>query len=95
MLSQEIGQQQQQLQFSIQSKVDNPESTMMLFNRQFALGEQEKQAVEWGWIFEAGKTMYNIVNAYTKASQYDGLPADSAHKLQRVGGQILGMVKAA
>ena len=94
MLSQEIGQQRQQLQFSIQSKVDNPESTMMLFNRQFALGEQEKQAVEWGWIFEAGETMYNVVNAYTKASQYDGLPADSAHKLQRVGGQILGMVKA-
>ena len=95
MLSQEIGQQQQQLQFSLESKVDNPESTMMLFNRQFALGEQEKQAVEWGWIFEAGETMYNIVNAYTKASQYDGLPAGSAHKLQRVGGQILGMVKAA
>ena len=94
MLSQEIGQQRQQLQFSIQSKVDNPESTMILFNRQFALGEQEKQAVEWGWIFEAGETMYNVVNAYTKASQYDGLPADSAHKLQRVGGQILGMVKA-
>ncbi len=95
MLSQEIGQQQQQFQFSLESKVDNPESTMMLFNRQFALGEQEKQAVEWGWIFEAGETMYNIVNAYTKASQYDGLPAESSHKLQRVGGQILGMVKAA
>ena len=95
MLSQEIGQQQQLLRFSLESKVDNPESTMILFNRQFALGEQEKQAVEWGWIFEAGETMYNVVNAYTKASQYDGLPADSAHKLQRVGGQILGMVKAA
>jgi len=96
MLSQEIGQQQQQqFQFSLESKVDNPESTMMSFNRQFALGEQEKQAVEWGWIFEAGETMFNIVNAYTKASQYDGLPADSSHKLQRVGGQILGMVEAA
>ena len=95
MLSQEISQQKQQFQFSLESKVDNPEITMMLFNRQFALGEQEKQAVEWGWIFEAGESMYNIVNAYTKASQYDGLPAESSHKLQRVGGQILGMVKAA
>jgi len=60
----------------------------------YLLGEQEMQTVEWGWIFEAGGTMYNVVNAYTKASQYDGLPADSAHKLQRVGGQILGMLKA-
>jgi len=94
MLSQEIGQQQQLLRFSLESKVDNPESTMILFNRQFALGEQEKQAVEWGWIFEAGESMFNIVNAYTKASQYDGLPAESSHKLQRVGGQVLGMVKA-
>ena len=93
-LSREIGQRQQQLQFSLESRVDNPETTMMAFNRQFALGEQEKQAVEWGWIFEAGGSMYNIVNAYTKASQYEGLPAESAHKLQRVGGQILGMVKA-
>jgi len=94
-LAGELERQQQQLKFSLASRVENPESTITFFNRQFGLGEHERQAVEWGWIFEAGETMYNIVNAYTKASQYEGLPADSAHKLQRVGGQILGMVKAA
>lgn len=37
--------------------------------------------------------MFNIVQAYTKAAQYPSLPAESAFKLQKLGGRILSMVK--
>ncbi|MCK5681339.1 DUF932 domain-containing protein [bacterium] len=92
-LSGELVKQKQQLQFSLESRVDNPESTMLEFNRQFQLNQVERDAVEWGWIFEAGDTMFSVVNAYTKAAQYDGLAADSVHRLQRVGGSVLSMVR--
>ena len=67
--------------------------TLLEFNRQFNLNQVERDAVEWGWIFEAGDTMFSVVNAYTKAAQYDGLVADSVHRLQRVGGSVLSMVR--
>ena len=33
-----------------------------------------------------------VVNAYTRAAQFKGLPAESSYKLQRVGGNVLGML---
>jgi hypothetical protein len=63
------------------------------FNRQFQLGEKEREAVEWGWNQEAGNTMFHVVNAYTRAAQFEGLPAEASYRLQKVGGAILGMVK--
>ncbi len=92
-LSGELVRQKRQLKFSLESRVDNPESTMLEFNRQFQLNQLERDAVEWGWIFEAGNTMFSIVNAYTKAAQYEGLPADSVHRLQLAGGSVLAMVR--
>ena len=68
---------------------------MLEFNRQFQLNQMERDAVEWGWIFEAGDTMFSVVNAYTKAAQYEDLAADSVHRLQRVGGSVLAMVSSA
>lgn len=52
----------------------------------------EKEAVEWGWPFEQGETMFHIINTYTKAAQYPGLSAESTYKLQKVGGMIMGML---
>jgi len=60
---------------------------------QFQLGEKEREAVEWGWNQEAGNTMFHVVNAYTRAAQFEGLPAEASYRLQKVGGAILGMVK--
>ncbi len=37
--------------------------------------------------------MFKVINTYTKAVQFNGLPADSSYKLKKVGGTILGMVK--
>jgi hypothetical protein len=38
--------------------------------------------------------MFRVVNAYTRAAQFEGLPAETSYRLQRVGGMVLGMVKA-
>jgi hypothetical protein len=92
-VSYELGAQRSQFKLSMESSVDNPDSTMASFNRQFGLGTDEKKAVDWGWMKESGDTMFHIVNAYTRAAQREGLPAESSYRLQRVGGNILGMLK--
>jgi hypothetical protein len=83
----------QQFKLSMESRVDNPAATIKSFNRQFLLSELEVKAVEWGWEYEAGMTMFNIVNSYTRAAEYKLLPAESSYKLQRVGGNILSLLK--
>jgi len=45
------------------------------------------------WEQEMGKTMFHLVNAYTRAAQFEGLSAESSYRLQKVGGMVLGMVK--
>jgi len=92
-VSYELDSQRNQLRLSTESKVDDPVSTMNRFNHQFQLGKEEKDAVEWAWGLEAGGTMFHVVNAYTRASQFDGLSAESSYRLQKVGGNILGMLK--
>jgi hypothetical protein len=49
--------------------------------------------VAWGWLWEPGKKMFNIINAYTRAAMFTGLPASSSYRLQQVGGQILALVE--
>jgi hypothetical protein len=85
--------QRDQFRLSMESRVEDPLSTMNAFNRQFQLTEKEKEAVDWGWLWEPGGTMFHIVNAYTRAAMFNGLAAASAYRLQSVGGQILSMVK--
>ena len=92
-VGQELGRQKDLFRLSLESKVTDPESTINNFNRQFQLGKEETEAVGWALPLEYGQTMFNVVNVYTKAAQYQGLPAESSHKLQKVGGAILGMVR--
>jgi hypothetical protein len=87
-----LGKQKERLKISLESPVSDPHATIERFNRQFALGEQEKEAVAWSWPKEAGETMFNVVNTYTRAAAMDGLPAESSFRLQRVGGEVLGML---
>jgi hypothetical protein len=87
-----FGQQREQFQISLESKVDNPEATIDSFNRQFELRKEEKEAVEWALTQEYGFTMFSVVNTYTKAAQYELLSAESRFRLQKVGGTVLGMV---
>ena len=89
----ELDKQRNQLRLSLESRVENPGSTIEKFNQQFQLNEDERKAVEWAQPIEYGSTMFAIINTYTKAAQYSGLPAASSFKLEKVGGAILGMVK--
>jgi hypothetical protein len=58
--------QRERFQISMDSRVDDPSSTMQAFNKQFLLGEAEQEAVAWGWLWEPGHTMFHIINAYTR-----------------------------
>jgi hypothetical protein len=92
-ISLELGRQKEQVKLSLESKVDNPESTISRFNSQFLLNKAEKEAVEWALPLEYGYTMFHVVNVYTKAAQYRELPAENSFRLEKVGGTILGLVK--
>jgi len=91
-VSYELGSQKGRFQISMESPVDDPLATMNSFNRQFGLNNDEKEALAWAWPYEIGGTMFNVVNAYTRAAQMEGLTAESSHRLQKAGGNILGML---
>jgi len=92
-VSLELAKKREQLRISTENMVDNPAATMENFNRQFQLNKIEKEAVQWGWQREGGYAMFHLVNAYTRAAQFEGLSAESSYRLQRTGGMILEMVK--
>ncbi len=91
-VSNELGNQRDQFQISMESRVDDPELTLKSFNQRFNLGKKEEEAVDWAWPQEAGNTMFNVVNTYTRASQHPELSAESGYRLQRVGGSVLAML---
>jgi hypothetical protein len=35
--------------------------------------------------------MFHVVNAYTRAAQFEGLPAEASYRRQKVEGVILGL----
>jgi hypothetical protein len=92
-VSLELGKKMDQFRISLQTKVDNPLATIETFNREFQINKKDQEAVEWGWSKEGGDTMFNIVNSYTRAAQFEGLSAESSYRLQKVGGMILEMVQ--
>ena len=91
-VSYELGDKKDQFIISMDSVVDNPESSMVNFNKRFQLNKIEQEAVNWGWCHDVGQTMFHVIQAYTKGSQYQYLNAESSFKLQRTGGNILAML---
>jgi len=91
-VSYELSNQRDRFRLSLESPVDDPLATLDRFNKQFQLKEPEREAVAWAWPYEIGNTMFHVVNTYTKASQMEGLSAESSYRLQRVGGEVLGML---
>ena len=77
----------------MQTPVENLLMTIESFNKQFQSGEKEREAVKWGWEQEMGNTTFNVVNAYTRGAEYEGLSAEARYRLQKIGGMVLGMVK--
>lgn len=85
---------QERLALSTETRVDDPLATIGSFNRQFQLTKKEAEAVERGWSFEQGYTMFNVINSYTRAAQDRQLTGEQAHKLETAAGQILALVKS-
>ena len=77
----------------MQTPVENPLLTIESFNKQFQIGEKEREAVKWGWEQELGNTMFHVVSAYTQGAQFEGLSVEASYRLQKVGGMVLGIVK--
>ena len=60
-VSAELGTKKDQFRISMDSNVDNPEGTMLSFNRQFQLNKKEQEAIEWGWAHDVGDTMFHVI----------------------------------
>ena len=89
----ESEQNQSRFRLSMESSVNDPLSSISAFNRQFQVGKSGAEAVEWGYSYEPGYTMFHVINAYTRGAQFNGLSAEESFHLERVGGLILAMVR--
>ena len=54
--------------------------------------KSEWEGVARAWPQEAGDTMFHVFNTYTRAAAMDGLSAECSYRLQKVGGEVLGML---
>jgi hypothetical protein len=72
--------------------VDDALATISSYNKQFQLGKSESEVVERAWFKEQGKTMFHVINAYTRAAQEESLTAGAAHRLETVAGRILALL---
>ena len=86
--------QTERLAISMDSKVDDPDATLKEFFKKFQVSKKEKEAVAWGYEQEpvGEDTMFSIIQSFTRGAQYRDLSAESANKLQVVGGKILSLV---
>lgn len=70
----------------------NPDETIQTFNKQFNVSDIEREAADWGFEYQTGNTMFDVINAYTRGAQYNKLNAESSYRLNRIGGDILALV---
>ena len=89
----ESDQGRSRFEISTRSEVDDPLATIGSFNKQFLITKTEAQAIEQAWQVEPGRTMFHVINAYTRAAQAPELETEESHKLEKVGGLILSLVK--
>jgi hypothetical protein len=53
----------------------------------------EGEMVKASFAQETGETMWNVIQAYTGSARAPELTVEAAYRLERVGGQILALVK--
>jgi hypothetical protein len=85
--------QQAQMIISVNTSVHNPIQTIESFNKRFSLTQTEGEMVKLAWEQEPVQTMWGVIQAFTGAARSPELPVEAAYRLERVGGQILAMVK--
>ena len=85
---------QNRFQISVQTPVDNPESTIDTFSRQFQIPQMQTEIVKQAFYLEQGATMFHIIQAFTRAAQDISLSATDSYRMEKAGGTILSMVKS-
>ena len=70
----------------MQTPIEKSLMTIESFNGQFQIGEKEGEAVKWKWEQEMGKTMFHVVNTYTRAAHLGTLIAGASYRLQKITG---------
>ena len=85
--------QQAQMVISVNTPVHNPIQTIESFNKRFGLTLAEGEMVKASFAQETGETMWNVIQAYTGSARAPELTVEAAYRLERVGGQILALVK--
>jgi tetrahydrodipicolinate N-succinyltransferase len=86
-------QRQAQFMLSTQTPVNDPMETIDVFSKQFGLSQIETEVVRQSFYLESGATMFHIINAFTRAAQEPNLSTVDAYRLERTGGQILGLIQ--
>ena len=85
--------QQAQMVISVNTPMSNPIQAIESFNKRFGLTQTEGEMVKASFAQEPGGTMWSIIQAYTGSARAPELTVEAAYRLERVGGQILGMIK--
>ena len=92
-VAQESDRQQAKMVISVNTPVHNPIQSIESFNKRFGLTQSEGELVKASWEQEPLQTMWGVIQAYTGAARSPELAVDVAYRLERVGGQLLSMVK--
>lgn len=74
-------------------RVPSIEPTMERIDTEFSLNEKQIQSVRLAYRVEPGWTMYDVINAYTRAGNDAELGLEERTQLQRVGGHVLSRVE--
>ena len=93
MVAETSNRQQEKMGISVNTLVHNPIQTIEGFNKRFGLTQTEGKMVNTAWEQEPLPTMWGIIQAFTGAAKAPDLTVETAYRLERVGGQILAMVK--
>jgi hypothetical protein len=86
-------QRQAQFMLSTQMPVNDPMDTIAAFAKQFGLSQIETEVVRQSFYLDSGETMFHVINSFSRAAQEPNLSTAEAFKLERTGGQILGLIK--
>jgi hypothetical protein len=93
-VSESSNRQQAQMVISVNTPVHNPIQAIEGFNKRFGLTLAEGEMVKASFGQEPGDdNMWKIIQAYTGSARAAELTVEAAYRLERVGGQILALVK--
>jgi hypothetical protein len=87
------GYQEGRMRLSVESQVDDPKASIGSFGKRFGLTNEEIQMAQAAWDEDPGYTLWNVIQAFTWTAKNQALPAETAYKFQRMGGQVLALVK--